>query len=60
MTRRIDEHVHHDTTEDQYTKRHQFRPKSLAEQDAEWERQERIQAQSERRHAELARKRVSA
>lgn len=56
MTRRIDEHVHHDTTEDQYSTRWKQAPKSLAEQDAEWERTERIQEQA----AERARKRVSA
>jgi hypothetical protein len=55
MTRRIDEHVHVDTTDDQYSIRHLARPKSLAEQDAEWERTERIREQA----AERARKRVS-
>lgn len=53
MTRRIDEHVHHITSDEQYTKRHQAWPKSLAEWDAEDERTERIRAQA----AERARRR---
>ncbi|WP_165839608.1 hypothetical protein [Rhodococcus sp. Eu-32] len=55
MTRRIDEHVHHDTSEEQYDSRHRQRPKSLAEWDVEWARQERI----ERTVAKRARNRVA-
>lgn len=53
MTRRIDEHVHVEISDEQYDRRHQAWPKSLAEQDAEWARQERIQKQA----AERARRR---
>lgn len=56
MTRRIDEHVHHDSTDDQYETRHREWPKSLAEKDAADARAERLQEQA----AQRARKRVSA
>ncbi|WP_176225004.1 hypothetical protein [Rhodococcus sp. 1168] len=55
MTRRIDE-FERPISDEQYSTRHQDRPKSLAEQDAEWARRERIQAAK----AERARKRVKA
>ncbi|WP_179274321.1 hypothetical protein [Rhodococcus sp. 05-2255-3B1] len=56
MTRRFDEHVHHDTTDDQYESKHRDWPKTLAEKDAADAKAERLRAQA----AERARKRVSA
>lgn len=44
MTRKIDEFVYHETSDVQFEVAHRARPKSLAEQDAEWARQERIQS----------------
>lgn len=55
MTRRIDEHIQYDTTDDQYETRHREWPKSLAEKDAADARAERLRQQA----AERARKRVS-
>lgn len=59
MTRRIDEHVHHDSTDDQYETRHREWPKTLAEKDAADARAERLREQAAQRQAERARKRVS-
>lgn len=56
MTRRSDEHVQFDTSEEQYESKHRDWPKTLAEKDAADERAERLQQQ----RAERARKRVSA
>lgn len=56
MTRRTDEHVHFDTSEDQYESKHRDWPKTLAEKDAADERAERLREAA----AERARKRVSA
>lgn len=48
MTRRNEE-FEQPLGDEHYKTRHQSWPKSLAEQDAEWDRQERIHAQAEER-----------
>lgn len=49
MTARKTQTIDDFAAPEQYDRRHQFRPKSLAEQDAEWARQEGIQARAEER-----------
>lgn len=56
MTRRIDEHVQFDTSEEQYESKHRDWPKTLAEKDAADARAERLREKA----AARARKRVSA
>lgn len=60
VTRRSDEHVHFDTTDDQYESKHRDWPKTLAEKDAADAKAERLREKRAAREAERARKQVSA